>query len=73
MIIKSLTKLPKQFDMVIYPTLVTVTYENFEAKAILSKDFDIAVSPRIPSKIVSLSVNFTTIFTELCDGRSVGT
>uniref|UniRef100_A0A0P6IY67 Cyclic nucleotide-binding domain-containing protein n=1 Tax=Aedes aegypti TaxID=7159 RepID=A0A0P6IY67_AEDAE len=41
-IIKSLTKLPKQFDMVIYPTLVTVTYENPEAKAILSKDFDIA-------------------------------
>lgn len=44
MIIKSLTKLPKQFDMVIYPTLVTVTYENPEAKAVLSKDFDIAVS-----------------------------
>ncbi|XP_062545651.1 uncharacterized protein LOC134212117 [Armigeres subalbatus] len=41
-IIKSLTKLPKRFDMVIYPTLVTVTFENPEAKAILSKDFDIA-------------------------------
>lgn len=43
-IIKSLTKLPKKFDMVIYPTLVTVTYENAEAKAVLGKDFDIAVS-----------------------------
>ncbi|XP_065088939.1 uncharacterized protein ssp3 [Ochlerotatus camptorhynchus] len=42
-IIKSLTKLPKQFDMVIYPTLVTVIYENSEAKAILSKDFDIVL------------------------------
>ncbi|EDS37192.1 conserved hypothetical protein [Culex quinquefasciatus] len=41
-IIKSLTKLPKKFDMVIYPTLVTVTYENAEAKAVLGKDFDIA-------------------------------
>ncbi|XP_058447006.1 calponin homology domain-containing protein DDB_G0272472 [Malaya genurostris] len=41
-IIKSLTKLPKQFDMVIYPTLVTVTYENSDAKAVLSKDFDVA-------------------------------
>ncbi|XP_055541837.1 S phase cyclin A-associated protein in the endoplasmic reticulum [Wyeomyia smithii] len=40
-IIKSLTKLPKKFDMVIYPTLVTVTYENPEAKAVLGKDFDI--------------------------------
>ncbi|XP_053693788.1 S phase cyclin A-associated protein in the endoplasmic reticulum [Sabethes cyaneus] len=41
-IIKSLTKLPKKFDMVIYPTLVTVTHENPDAKAVLSKDFDIA-------------------------------
>ncbi|XP_058819501.1 calponin homology domain-containing protein DDB_G0272472 isoform X2 [Topomyia yanbarensis] len=41
-IIKNLTKLPKQFDMVIYPTLVTVIYENSDAKAVLSKDFDIA-------------------------------
>jgi hypothetical protein len=43
-IIKSLTKLPKQFDIVIYPTLVTIICDDPEAKKILSKDFDVDVS-----------------------------
>lgn len=42
-IIKSLTKLPKEFDMVIYPTLVTIIHENPDAKQLLSKDFDVEV------------------------------
>lgn len=42
-IIKSLTKLPKEFDMVIYPTLVTIIHENPEARQLLSKDFNVEV------------------------------
>ncbi|KAL1391577.1 hypothetical protein pipiens_003128 [Culex pipiens pipiens] len=65
-IIKSLTKLPKKFDMVIYPTLVTVTYENAEAKAVLGKDFDIAsleitaVGSGEKNRILSLLTSTTT-------------
>lgn len=42
-IIKSLTKLPKEFDMVIYPTLVTIIHENPDARQLLSKDFNVEV------------------------------
>ena len=43
-ILKSLTKLPNEFDMVIYPTLVVIVHENPAAKEVLSKDFDVQVS-----------------------------
>uniref|UniRef100_W4VRF2 Cyclic nucleotide-binding domain-containing protein n=1 Tax=Corethrella appendiculata TaxID=1370023 RepID=W4VRF2_9DIPT len=40
-VIKSLTKLSKKFDMFIYPTFTSVCHQNPEAKQILSKDFDV--------------------------------
>lgn len=42
-IIKSLTKLPKYFEAVIFPTLVTIVTDNETAKAVVARDFDITV------------------------------
>lgn len=44
LIIKSLTKLPKNFSIFIYPTLVTLIHKNDEARKILMKDFDVEVN-----------------------------
>lgn len=42
-IIKSLSKLPKSFDIVVYPTLVTIICDNDGAKNVIGKEFDIKV------------------------------
>lgn len=46
MVLKSITKLPKEYEPFIYPTLVAVVWENPEAENILRKDFDIEVIGR---------------------------
>lgn len=43
-IIKSLAKLPEHLNVVIYPCLVTITYQNDEARNVISRDFNLAVS-----------------------------
>lgn len=40
-IIKSLTKLPQHFNVVIYPTLFTIIYDNDEAKQVVARDFNV--------------------------------
>lgn len=42
-IIKSLSKLPKFFDIVVYPTLLTITCDNDGAKNVIGKEFDMKV------------------------------
>lgn len=42
-IIKSLSKLPKFFDIVVYPTLLTIVCDNDGAKNVIGKEFDIKV------------------------------
>lgn len=42
-IIKSLTKLPEQFNVVVYPCLVTITFQNEAARNVISKDFNLEV------------------------------
>lgn len=42
--IKSLSKLPKTFDIVVYPTLLTIISNNDGAKAVIGRDFDLKVS-----------------------------
>lgn len=42
-IIKSLSKLPKFFDIVVYPTLLTITCDNDGAKNVIGKEFDLKV------------------------------
>ncbi|XP_055847204.1 S phase cyclin A-associated protein in the endoplasmic reticulum [Episyrphus balteatus] len=40
-IIKSLTKLPEHLNVVIYPCLVTITFQNEEARKVISRDFSL--------------------------------
>uniref|UniRef100_A0A2M4B8P6 Putative s phase cyclin a-associated protein in the endoplasmic reticulum isoform x1 n=1 Tax=Anopheles marajoara TaxID=58244 RepID=A0A2M4B8P6_9DIPT len=40
-VIKSLAKLPRQFDVITYPTLVAMIHENPNARAVVSRDFNI--------------------------------
>lgn len=42
-IIKSLSKLPKTFDIVVYPTLVTIIGDNDGAKNVIRRDFNVEV------------------------------
>lgn len=42
-IIKSLSKLPKSFDIVVYPTLLCLTCDNDGAKNVIGKEFDLKV------------------------------
>lgn len=46
-IIKSLSKLPKSFDIVVYPTLVTIVGDNDGAKNVIGKEFDLKVRATI--------------------------
>lgn len=55
-IIKSLTKLPKEFDMVTYPSLVTIIHKNPTARDIIRKDFDVTVRNLI---LITLSCAFS--------------
>lgn len=43
-IIKSLTKLPKNFNIVVYPCLVTIIYKNEEARKSIAREFNVDVS-----------------------------
>lgn len=43
-IIKGLTKLPKNFNIVVYPCLVTITYKNEEARKSIAREFNVDVS-----------------------------
>lgn len=45
-IIKSLTKLPKNFNIVVYPCLVTIIYKNEEARKSIAREFNVDVSSR---------------------------
>ncbi|KAL5280071.1 SCAPER family protein [Megaselia abdita] len=40
-IIKSLTKLPKNFNIVVYPCLVTIIYKNEEARKSIAREFNV--------------------------------
>lgn len=40
-IIKSLTKLPEHLNVVIYPCLVTITFQNEDARKVISRDFNL--------------------------------
>ncbi|XP_031635291.1 uncharacterized protein LOC116348431 [Contarinia nasturtii] len=40
-ILKSLSKLPKSFDIVVYPTLLCLTCDNDGAKNVIGKEFDL--------------------------------
>lgn len=42
-LIKSLSKLPKTFDIVVYPTLVTIINNNDGAKTVIGREFDVEV------------------------------
>lgn len=42
-IIKSLSKLPKTFDIVLYPTLLTIICDNDGAKTAIGREFDLKV------------------------------
>jgi len=50
-IFKNLAKLPTQFNPVIYPFLVTVSFGNAPARELLCKDFDLAVSLYIKTEV----------------------
>lgn len=43
-IIKNLTKLPEHLNVVVYPCLVTVTFQNQEARNVISRDFSLEVN-----------------------------
>lgn len=43
-IVKSFSKLPKYFELGIYPTLVIIVTDNEAAKAVVGRDFDVTVS-----------------------------
>ncbi|XP_061512013.1 S phase cyclin A-associated protein in the endoplasmic reticulum [Anopheles gambiae] len=40
-VIKNFAKLPKQFDVLTYPTLVTIIHDNPSARAVVSRDFNV--------------------------------
>uniref|UniRef100_A0A182N8P8 PUL domain-containing protein n=1 Tax=Anopheles dirus TaxID=7168 RepID=A0A182N8P8_9DIPT len=40
-VIKNFAKLPKQFDVITYPTLVTMIHDNPSARAVASRDFNV--------------------------------
>ncbi|XP_049278767.1 S phase cyclin A-associated protein in the endoplasmic reticulum isoform X1 [Anopheles funestus] len=40
-VIKNFAKLPKQFDVITYPTLVTIIHENPSARVVVGKDFNV--------------------------------
>uniref|UniRef100_A0A2M3Z3B0 Putative s phase cyclin a-associated protein in the endoplasmic reticulum isoform x1 n=1 Tax=Anopheles braziliensis TaxID=58242 RepID=A0A2M3Z3B0_9DIPT len=40
-VIKSLAKLPRQFDVITYPTLVAMIHENQDARIVVSRDFNV--------------------------------
>ncbi|XP_049536689.1 S phase cyclin A-associated protein in the endoplasmic reticulum [Anopheles darlingi] len=40
-VIKSLAKLPRQFDVITYPTLVAMIHENPNARIVVSRDFNV--------------------------------
>ncbi|XP_073825143.1 SCAPER domain-containing protein short spindle 3 [Musca autumnalis] len=40
-IIKNLTKLPEHLNVVVYPCLVTITFQNQEARNVISRDFNL--------------------------------
>uniref|UniRef100_A0A182JD92 Uncharacterized protein n=1 Tax=Anopheles atroparvus TaxID=41427 RepID=A0A182JD92_ANOAO len=42
-VIKSFAKLPKQFDVITYPTLVTIIHENPSARSVVARDFSVEV------------------------------
>lgn len=43
LIIKNLAKLPSQFEIVVYPTLVTIITDNPEAQEVIGREFDLKV------------------------------
>lgn len=49
-IIKSLSKLPRTFDIVLYPTLLTIICDNDGAKSIIGREFDLKVGVRFESR-----------------------
>ncbi|KFB48137.1 AGAP010207-PA-like protein [Anopheles sinensis] len=62
-VIKSFTKLPKQFDVITYPTLVTIIHENPSARSVVARDFSVELLDEFKSsdmakknRIVSLLV-----------------
>ncbi|CAD6998736.1 unnamed protein product [Ceratitis capitata] len=40
-IIKSLTKLPEHLNVVVYPCLVTITFQNANARNVIARDFNL--------------------------------
>lgn len=52
-IIKGLSKLPKTFDIVVYPTLLTIICDNDGAKSIIARDFDLKVRPALAHRMHS--------------------
>uniref|UniRef100_A0AAG5DT33 S phase cyclin A-associated protein in the endoplasmic reticulum N-terminal domain-containing protein n=1 Tax=Anopheles atroparvus TaxID=41427 RepID=A0AAG5DT33_ANOAO len=62
-VIKSFAKLPKQFDVITYPTLVTIIHENPSARSVVARDFSVELLDEFKSsdmakknRIVSLLV-----------------
>lgn len=43
-ILRTVIKLPQNFQVVIYPTLVTVIWNNDQARSVLNAEFDVPVS-----------------------------
>lgn len=42
-IIKAFAKLPKDFELIVYPTLITVITDNAAAEQVVARDFDLTV------------------------------
>lgn len=45
-IVKALAKLPKDFEMIVYPTLITVITDNAAARLVVGREFDVTVCVR---------------------------
>lgn len=43
-IIKALAKLPKDFELIVHPMLLTVITDNATARQVIGRDFDVSVS-----------------------------
>ncbi|XP_052893731.1 S phase cyclin A-associated protein in the endoplasmic reticulum [Anopheles moucheti] len=40
-VVKNFAKLPKQFDVITYPTLVTIIHDNASARVVVGRDFNV--------------------------------
>lgn len=56
-IIKSLSKLPNAFDIVVYPALLTILCDNDGAKTVIGREFDLKVSGPVNKWQVTLFLN----------------